>query len=304
MAVFLITWEYYYATVFVCPAQHWMSIWHSHGHTHRIARTHVVPYTGSAQSDHLSIFACLSIWPVVYHCSSLSNDVCFVITKPSDSELQRPLKQHGDASIQHWSRYNENAHLDRLLERMGHCDHCTVGKQCCLTSGGCSICVVFHNASVLFVICLLTKCESASDWNWVQAEQGLLFLGTCFGLSYLARAINQHNKSVIYHSSLLWDIHLIQALVRGKYKKNNNIWGSIRINYFKGLSVQFYFVVMQLGMVEVRDSVIIQQYCMWEWNIVFSALLLFPCLLWPLCVFPPIYPVPYRPSLKSYLPLV
>lgn len=88
-------------------------------------------------------------------------------------------------------------HLGKPLERMGHCGYCT-GKQCCLTFGECSICVAFHTASVLFVICLLTRCESATDWNptRVQTEQGLHFLDP----SCSARAINPTKclESVIY----------------------------------------------------------------------------------------------------------
>lgn len=82
--------------------------------------------------------------------------------------LQKPLKQCG-CQYSNTETNTMKAHFGRPREiereRMGYCDYCTVGKQSCLTFQECSIFVVLHTTSVLFVVCLLIKYESETDWN-------------------------------------------------------------------------------------------------------------------------------------------
>lgn len=145
-------------------------------------------------------------------------------------------------------------HLGRPLERMGHCDNCT-GKQYCLTFGECSICVAFHIASMLFVICLLSRCESATDWNTSSNRAGFALFRDMFGSIMFG---NQSYKmfemccTYIPCGSLFWRIHLLPALGRKRKLHVVNIRGTIRKKkhyIFMDLDqCNFTFCCIQLGL--------------------------------------------------------
>lgn len=149
----------------MCPTPHWMSIWHWHGHTCRNTCTHIVAYTGSAQSDHSSTmrglddFFCF----VAHGCLSVAPffSLLFIFQAPETA----CRFQYLTLKLIKWEYFL--AGFDR-----GQATVITVlWGNCCVTFWECSICIAFDIASVLFVICLLTngsyrlKSEWRATWS-------------------------------------------------------------------------------------------------------------------------------------------
>lgn len=205
---------------FVCPTQHWMSIRHSHGHTHTLLHT-------QGQLQHRSrafrsFYFCLS----VSFMSSHSPLRCIIQQRfhsfcPGSQESEQTVFNIEAPTVRARRVSGEDGPLWLL---------CWGGNNAVWHFEACSICVGFRVASVLFVIRLLTRCESAADWSpAVWAEQvcgftGFFFLlreGTRFDPSCRAGAINPRKLflRICYtpYGSLFWHIHLLSASGERKY---------------------------------------------------------------------------------------
>lgn len=134
-------------------------------------------HTDTCRSAHTSccIHKVSSEWSLQHHkrfgqfyfCQFLSSYSLFFIVQQCLLQhllllgCQGPRKKHADASIQCWSPYNTFKQASRedgplwLL----YCRETMlfdIWRVCC---------VAFHVTSMLFVTCLLIRCESATDWN-------------------------------------------------------------------------------------------------------------------------------------------
>lgn len=168
---------------------HWMSIWHSHGHTCRSARTHVVAYTGSAQRDHSSIlrgsYEFVSMFLNTQQCFSPTS---FIGGLQKSSKKSRRYQYSTLKSIQHcqvslcrgWDT------VIPVVKKNAVWPLQSVASVSPFMSSNCFLCCI---------LCLLISCDS------VQNEQGLYILGTGLGTSCQTGPIHPTKSYMPYGST-------------------------------------------------------------------------------------------------------